>query len=127
MINSTHVNPALSDSLRPQPAPLGPRIWAASILLVGGLALVGMGGCFLIGVLGVLHPELFIAVHYPDQIAIKPVWLSSEEVTLVFTLYSLAFLSFIGAIVPLVLGVRGLWRILSTENVAAEGQRGQLP
>jgi len=27
------------------------RIWAAAILMFGGLALVGLGGCFLIGVM----------------------------------------------------------------------------
>ncbi len=27
------------------------RIWAAAIVLLGGLALVGLGGCFLIGVM----------------------------------------------------------------------------
>jgi hypothetical protein len=127
MINSTHIYPALPDALLTKPAPQGPRVWAASVLLVAGLTLVGMGGCFLIGVLSVLRPELFIAGRCPDQVVLKPVSLSNEEVPLVCTLYGLAFLSYLGAIVLLVLGVRGLWRILSTENAAAEGQRGHGP
>ena len=36
----------------------GARLWAAAVLAMMGLGLIGLGGCFLIGVLIMLYPPL---------------------------------------------------------------------
>jgi hypothetical protein len=70
------------------------------------LALVGLAGCFLIGILGLVRPEIFVGGPSPDT----PVTLSSEEQGLMFTLYGFAFASLLGAAVLFVLGVGWLCR-----------------
>jgi hypothetical protein len=101
-----------------RPPSLAPRVWAGSVLLVSSLVLVGLGGCFLIGVLGVLRPELFAGA--PNgQVAPRPESLSGEELGLMFTLYAFAFASFLGAVLLFLLGFRGLrlvFRLASQEG-----------
>jgi hypothetical protein len=86
------------------PAPrTGVQVWASVVLLSGGLGLVWLGGCFLIGVLFVVLHRSAVARPAPGMEA----WL------LMMVLYVLAFACFCGALWLIVLGVRGLvaiWR-----------------
>src|SRR5579872_1170265 len=93
-MSSTYISPVISNKAAlPTVAPLGPRVWAASVALLSSLLLIGLGGCFLVGVLALLHPELFLSGPCSDTV-VKPVALSPEEVALMFALYGLAFASF---------------------------------
>jgi hypothetical protein len=78
-------------------------------MLVSGLVLAGFAGCFLIGVLGLLRPELFLGGTVTPS---GPVVLSDEERALMFTLYGLAFASFAGAVFLFVRGTRALGGLL---------------
>lgn len=109
---STHFSPVLSTAAPPTVAPQGPRVWAACVTLASSLGLVGLGGCFLVGVLALLHPELFIGGPCNDTTVIKPVTLSAEELALMFILYGLGFACFLGALLLFLVAVRGLWRVL---------------
>jgi hypothetical protein len=77
-------------------------------MLVCGLLLVGVAGYFLIGVFGLLRPELFIGRPSPGT----PVTLtlSAEERGLILTLYGFAFASLLAAVILFVLGVGWLRR-----------------
>jgi hypothetical protein len=83
----------------------GGNAWAGTAIVAGGLALVVLGGCFLIGVLAIVSPQVFFA-------SAKQTALTGPEIALMIVLYLLAFLSFAGGAALLVLGVRGLLRLL---------------
>ena len=86
------------------PAPrLGPRVWAGTAIVLAGLALILLGGCFLIGVM------LTVSQGF-NMTATKP--LTGNQLGLVFILYILAFASFGGALWLLFVGVRGLLRVM---------------
>jgi hypothetical protein len=103
-MTSTNVSTFLSPPTRRPPSP-APRVWAGAVLLLSALVCLGLGGCFLIGVLSLLRPELFIG-------GVKPASLSPEEQTLLVTLYAFAFACFLAALILFCLGLRGLWRVL---------------
>lgn len=84
----------------PEPPPV-PRAGAGAAIVFGGLGLVLLGGCFLIGV-------LLLVRGFPDG----DKTLDGPEVMLMVTLYILAFASFAGAAAMLVVGTRALLRIL---------------
>lgn len=84
------------------PAPrTGARAWAGAAIVFGGMALVLLGGCFLIGVLG-------IVVNTPAAGG----KLTGSQWGLMLVLYAMAFICFTGAAVMIVIGTRGLLRVL---------------
>src|SRR4051794_8617837 len=86
----------------PMPARAGgARIWAGFALLFGGLGLVVLGGCFLIGVL---------ITNQAHSISGNPFTFS--DVVLQLVLYASAFGSFGGAVWMLILASRGLFAFL---------------
>ncbi len=89
---------------RPARAGLGPRVWAGAVIILGGLGLIVLGGCFLVGVLELVRPTaLDLGVREETSAAVS---------TLLIILYIVAFLCFVGAAVLLTIGLCGLTRIL---------------
>ncbi len=82
------------------------RVWAASAVLFAGLALIFLGGCFLIGVLDltVYRSNLFSPTFAPTM----------QFQFQVILLYTLAGACFVGAVILLVLGLRGLFKIMGS-------------
>jgi hypothetical protein len=102
----------------PRPVSLAPRVWAGCALLLASLVLVGLGGCFLIGILGLLRPDQVLGA--PNGVP-QPVSLTADDRMFLCTLYAFAFASFAGAVTLFILGVRGLWRLLTLDSQASEG------
>jgi hypothetical protein len=101
--------------MAPAPSPpvsTAPRVGAIVATLTSSVILIGMCGCFLIGVLGLIRPEVLTGGPPSGTTGIKPVILSPEEQALMYTLYGLALVSFLASIVLLFLAVRGLRRLL---------------
>jgi hypothetical protein len=88
--------------LEPKPAA---RDWAGAAIIFGGLGLVLLGGCFLIGVLSIVRPNIFMGP------ATAPP-MTAAATMLMMILYLLAFLCFAGGAVMLVTGTRALLRII---------------
>lgn len=94
----------------PYHPPVGrvPRVWAGAVLVLAGVALVGLGGCFLLGALLSVRPELVA----PVSPAGPPL---PEGVDLLYRLLVTAgVVCLAGAVVTLFLGVRGLVRVLES-------------
>lgn len=81
------------------------RGWAAFGVLVGGLVLVGLAGCFLIGILRVLHPGFTFGNGSP------PNDLTVAQQAFVGVLYACTAACLIGSAVLLFLGARALLRL----------------
>ena len=81
------------------------RGWAGAAIIFGGLGLVLMGGCFLIGVLSIVQPNVFMGPAAPPP-------MTPAATLLMVILYLLAFLCFAGAAVMLVSGTRALLKII---------------
>jgi hypothetical protein len=88
----------------PAPRP-GARAWAGAAILLGGLGLVGLGGCFLIGVLSIVSAPTFAGNPTPPT-------LTTAQLLLMSVLYLLAFLCFGGAVTLLYIGTRALLRVM---------------
>jgi hypothetical protein len=73
---------------------------------LAGLALIGLGGCFLVGVLSL------VTSMSPSVNAAAPAIPSPSHYVLMAVLYALAFACFAAAAFLLVLGVRWLYRIM---------------
>jgi hypothetical protein len=73
----------------------------SAAILFAGLALVALGGCFLIGVLVVVRPGVLFG---PQQ----PYTLAGADYALMAVLYLFAGACFVGALILLIAGVRGL-------------------
>ena len=87
------------------PAPrLGPRVWAGAAIVLAGLALILLGGCFLIGVM--------LTVNNGFTLAGAGAPLTARQLSFVFVLYALAFASFAGALWLLFVGIRGLLQVM---------------
>ena len=84
----------------------GPRVWAAVCIMLGGLGLVGLGGCFLIGVLSMIVN--LAGNGLPMQ------RVSGAGEILMGVLYLMAAICFIGAGVVIVVGIRGLLHVIRT-------------
>lgn len=97
----------------PPPAlPVLPRVLAGAVLLLAGLALIALGGCFLIGVMVLVSPRsLGPGTTPPDP--------SFEAGALIVVLYATAFACFAGAVLFFVLGLRVLFRTMSVPSEAA--------
>jgi hypothetical protein len=81
----------------------GARVWAGVAIVLAGLALILLGGCFLIGVM------LTVSQGFNNS---STKGLTGNQLGLVFILYTLAFASFAGALWLLFVGVRGLLRVM---------------
>jgi hypothetical protein len=97
-------SPAVSYAT-PAPRP-GAKAWAGAAIILGGLGLVGLGGCFLIGVLSIISVPSFA-----PGAAVAPA-LSAAQLLLMTVLYVLAFLSFAGGATLLFVGTRELLRLM---------------
>jgi hypothetical protein len=88
-----------------------PRVWAGVVLMFAGLVLVVLGGCFLIGVMLVLNPNMLAPS--PAVAAAPPArtW-EAPDVFLYVSLHVLAAACFAGAVVVLFVGSRGLLHVL---------------
>lgn len=93
----------------PAPRP-GAKVWAGATILFGGLCLILLGGCFLIGVMGLVRP-VFLGVMPNGAPAPQPS-LTSPQTILMVMLYLLAFATFAGAVWMLVVGTRGLLKVM---------------
>jgi len=88
------------------PPRVGPRAWAGAAILVAGIALIGLGGCFLMGVMNIVNPSALLG--NPN---LQP-GVSGADYFLEFVLYLLAFACFAGAATLLFVGTRGLLRVM---------------
>ncbi|MDP9172747.1 MAG: hypothetical protein M3O30_02635 [Planctomycetota bacterium] len=86
------------------PVSTGQKVWAGAVILLGGLGLILLGGCFLIGVMVEIEPGIV------GHTAAAP--RSTAAVVLLGVLYLLAFLSFAGAALMILLGLKHLFRVL---------------
>jgi hypothetical protein len=82
------------------------RGWAGAAVILGGLCLVVLGGCFLIGVM-----MLVSRVNFNGEMAL-PARLTAPQMILMSVLYILGFASFGGAVAMLVAGTRALLRLM---------------
>ena len=89
----------------PAPRP-GAKAWAGAAIIVGGLGLVGLGGCFLVGVLSMVSPQSVTGVTAGIDT------FSAAQLLLMSILYVLAFLAFAGAATLLYIGTRELLRLM---------------
>ena len=96
------------DAPRRRPS-AAPRVWAGALLLAVGLALVVLGGCFLIGAVVIAKPTFFNPS--PPIPPPPPSW-DPANVFLFATLNVLALVCFLGAAALFVVGFVGLYRIL---------------
>jgi hypothetical protein len=83
----------------------GPRVWAAAVVALAGLGVIGVGGCFLIGAMAL------VTYNFAPP-ADRPAVRAPDDMFLLVVLYVLAFVSLVGGVVLLLIGVRGLLRIL---------------
>ena len=90
------------------------RVWAAVAVLMGGLALMVIAGCFLIGVLALLQPGLFFGAINATGNGVAS--LSTTQQLFMVVLYAFAFLSASGGVILLVMGTRGLLSVLRTQE-----------
>ena len=88
----------------PLPARPSSRTLAGALLLFGGLALVLLGGCFLIGILMTIQ-------HGGFNGAAQPLPITPAEWGFIAVLSVLALASLAGAVIVLYLGVRALLRV----------------
>jgi hypothetical protein len=87
------------------------QVYAGAVLVLAGLGLILLGGCFLLGIYGILHPEFFGTPPPPNPLGIRVTSVADEFLNL--TLYAAAFACFAGAAVLTVKGSRGLLRVLN--------------
>ncbi len=80
------------------------KVWAASITMVAGVALMGLSGCFLIGILAMTSNIVMSGGPLPV--------LSSEAYSLKFYLYVLGLVFCIGGISLVGIGLRWMARIM---------------
>ena len=88
------------------PPRVGPRAWAGAAILAAGVILVGLGGCFLIGVMIAVNSSASFG-NPGSQAA-----MSGANLMLSTVLYLLAFACFGGAATLLFFGTRGLLRLM---------------
>ncbi len=82
----------------------GHKVLAGAAILLAGLGLVVLGGCFLIGVM------LITSHGFNNSAAAQP--LSSASLILIAILYVLAFASFGGAVAVFLVAMRALLSVM---------------
>ena len=102
--SSSAITPGDIGYATPLPARPPARTFAAACILFGGLALVGLAGCFLIGVMLTIQ-------HIGPGGVVQQMPLTPTEAVFVAVLSVLALLSLIGGAVLLYLGTRALLRV----------------
>ena len=90
----------------PAPRPV-PKVWAGTAIVCGGLCLMILGGCFLIGVMALVQPSALGSFGSPPT-------MTAPQIALMGVLYLLAALSFGGAATLLFIGTRALLRVMRT-------------
>jgi hypothetical protein len=100
------VDPSLLPYATPAPPRVGPRASAGAAILAAGVLLVGLGGCFLIGVMVIVDPSA--GSRSP---AFRPD-LTTAETGLVLVLYLCTFMCFGGAATVLFFGTRAILRVM---------------
>lgn len=93
----------------PPPPRHGMRVWAGLAILLGGLGLVVLGGCFMIGILMLVTNGK--AVGFSNTTNAPPT-IGGAGYSLMVVLYVLAFGCFAGGATVIVVGVRGLYGVL---------------
>ena len=88
---------------------LSSPVFAGAAILLGGLGLVALAGCFLVGVLMINTEANLTQV----TAAGTSIGLSASQGVLLCVLYVAAFACFGGAVVMLLAGTRALLRILN--------------
>ncbi len=86
------------------------RVAAGAVLLIASIGLIGLGGGFLAGALGLVTNNFSQAPRLP---------LSADESSLLWVLYGLAFTCFTAAAVLAVIAVLGLVKILWGRRTAS--------
>jgi len=86
-----------------------PRLAAAVWIALIGLALIVLGGCFLMGVMGLLNPS-FLTFNSPGTASSLP----ARNLVLVIVLYACAFGCFGVALALLIRGLRILFQIVAS-------------
>lgn len=99
-----HAAPVVSLAYATETPRQGARVWAAIAILLGGIALIGLGGCFLIVVLAMYSRPTF------GNPAAPPI--TPGGYLFITILYALAFGCFAGAVVLIIAGVRGLMLVV---------------
>ena len=84
-----------------------PRTAPLAVIMFTGLGLIVLGGCFLIGVMLVIHP----AIVQGATVGAPITW---PQIVFITILSILAAASFAGAITLLIIGTRGLLRVIWT-------------
>jgi len=109
----TAAPPSYDEDAPPRRSSLAPRVWAGAVLLIAGLGLILLGGCFLIGAVVIANPAFFD----PSPPAGPPALPSWDPVNIfLFTaLNVLALASCVSAAILFVVGFRGLYRVLFNE------------
>jgi hypothetical protein len=82
-----------------------PRTAPLAVIMFTGLGLIALGGCFLIGVMEIIHPTTFQGTPMAAR-------LTYPQIVFICALSLLALGSFTGAIVLIVIGTRGLLRLI---------------
>lgn len=91
----------------PYATPVTQRVtpWAGAAIIFGGVALILMGGCFMIGAMTTINGEGFGG-------RLPPSSLTGPQIFFVGTMYLLAIACFVGAGVMLTAGTRALLRLM---------------
>ena len=97
--------PAVAELPYAMPAPsYAHKVFAGAAVLLSGLGLIVLSGCFLIGV-------MIITNHgFNSNVAAAPI--SQSALVLVAVLYALSGITFAGAVVVILSGLRGLFRVM---------------
>ena len=82
--------------------------WAGAAIIAGGLGLILLGGCFLIGLMVIVGPDTLQGTQTP----LTPI--TMPAVVLMICLYVLAFACFGGAAFMLYIGTRALLKLMRT-------------
>ncbi len=91
------------DASRPLPTRPWERVAAGAVLLMAALGLIMLGGCFLLG-------AVFLLTNVMDHSDSTPV--SLDERALLVTCYVMTGACLVGALLLLLLAVRGLLKVL---------------
>ena len=89
------------------PVPRRNTAWPGVAVVFGGLALIVLGGCFMIGAMSTINNDGFGLRQPPPS-------LTSPQLFFVATMYVLATCCFVGAGVMLTIGTRALLRLMRT-------------
>ena len=99
----------LLDALPARFTPRGPRVWAGAVLVLAGVLLIFLGGCFLVGALMLVRPD-FVAPQLP------PTQWTGAATFLLYACYAMAAFCLAGGGPLVFLGVRGLLRVLEEKS-----------